>query len=67
MTITKEYRVKGIFSTGKFYIDSWFFTTWEDMEEVTGKKMDQAAYITVKVKPGATRIRRSRMNFSSMG
>jgi putative ABC transport system permease protein len=49
---TKEYRVKGIFSTGRFDIDSRVFTTWEDMEEVTGKTLDQAAYITVKVKPG---------------
>jgi putative ABC transport system permease protein len=47
----KEYRVKGIFSTGVFELDNQIFTTWGDMEGVTGAK-DRASYITVKVKPG---------------
>ena len=47
----KEYRVKGIFSTGVFEIDNQIFTTWGDMEGVTGAE-DRASYITVKVKPG---------------
>jgi len=47
----KEYRVKGIFSTGVFELDNQIFTTWGDMEGVTGAE-DRASYITAKVKPG---------------
>jgi putative ABC transport system permease protein len=49
---TREYRVKGIFSTGKYQVDNLVYTTWEDMTEVTGGTLDRASYITVKVKPG---------------
>ena len=48
---TKDYRVKGIFSTGKYEVDSRVFTTWEDMKVVTGSDLDRASYITVRVKP----------------
>ncbi len=50
--VTKDYRVKGIFSTGRYEVDNRVFTTWEDMREVTGKPLDEAEYITVKLKPG---------------
>ncbi|MDD1719648.1 MAG: FtsX-like permease family protein [Methanoregulaceae archaeon] len=50
----RDYRVKGIFTTGNYDMDSSVFTTWADMEEVTGGKLDKAPYITVKVKPGYT-------------
>jgi putative ABC transport system permease protein len=49
---TKDYRVKGIFSTGKYEVDNRVLTTWEDMKEVTGSDLDRASYITVKIKPG---------------
>jgi putative ABC transport system permease protein len=51
---TRDYRVKGIFRTVMSSIDNKVYTTWEDMEEVTGQALDQASYITVKVKPGYT-------------
>jgi putative ABC transport system permease protein len=50
--VTKDYRVKGIFSTGKYQVDSQVFVTWEDMKGVTGGPLDKASYITVKIKPG---------------
>ena len=49
---TRDYRVKGIFSTGWYQSDSTVYTTWTDMEQVEGKKLDKAEYITVKTKPG---------------
>jgi putative ABC transport system permease protein len=51
---TKDYRVKGIFSTGKYEVDNRVLTTWEDMKEVTGSNLDRASYITVRIKPGYT-------------
>ncbi|MDD1670279.1 MAG: FtsX-like permease family protein [Methanomicrobiales archaeon] len=48
----RDYRVKGIFTTGKYEVDNRVFTTWEDMKAVTGTNLDKASYITVKVKPG---------------
>jgi len=49
---TRDYRVKGIFSTGWYQSDSTIYTTWTDMEQVEGKPLDQAEYITVRTKPG---------------
>jgi len=49
---TKDYRVKGIYFTGWTMADSTVYVTWTDMEQVEGKALDQADYITVKVKPG---------------
>jgi len=49
---TKDYRVKGIFSTGKYEVDNRVLTTWEDMKGVTGNGLDRASYITVRIKPG---------------
>ncbi|MDD1666346.1 MAG: FtsX-like permease family protein [Methanomicrobiales archaeon] len=49
---SKDYRVKGVFSTGKYEVDNRVLTTWEDMKEVTGSDLDRASYITVKIKPG---------------
>jgi len=51
---TRDYRVKGIYSTGWSAADNTAYTTWADMEQVEGKPLDQADYITVKVKPGYT-------------
>jgi putative ABC transport system permease protein len=51
---TREYRVKGIYFTGWSPVDNTVYTTWADMEEVEGKPLDQADYITVKAKPGYT-------------
>jgi putative ABC transport system permease protein len=50
----KDYRVKGIFTTGNYEMDSRVFSTWSDMEEVTGGTLNKAPYITVKIKPGYT-------------
>jgi len=51
---TKDYRVKGIYSTGWSPVDNAAFVTWTDMELVEGKTLDKADYITVKAKPGYT-------------
>jgi putative ABC transport system permease protein len=48
----KDYRVKGIFTTGWTPVDSAVYVTWTDMEQVVGKKLDEAEYITVKSRPG---------------
>jgi putative ABC transport system permease protein len=49
---TKDYRVKGIYYTGWSSTDNNVFVTWSDMEQVEGKPLDYAEYITVKAKPG---------------
>lgn len=49
---TKDYRVKGIFSTGWSQADSTVYVPWTDMELVEGNSLDKADYITVKAKPG---------------
>jgi putative ABC transport system permease protein len=49
---TKDYRVKGIYFTGWTSTDNNVFITWSDMEQVEGKTLDYAEYITVKAKPG---------------
>lgn len=49
---TKDYRVKGIYYTGWTSADSTVYVTWSDMEQVEGKSLDYADYITVKAKPG---------------
>jgi putative ABC transport system permease protein len=49
---TKDYRVKGIYSTGWYEVDNTVYVSWTDMELVNGKPLDQAGYITVKAKPG---------------
>jgi putative ABC transport system permease protein len=49
---TKDYRVKGIYYTGWSQADSTVYVTWTDMEQVEGKPLDYADYITVKAKPG---------------
>ncbi len=49
---TKDYRVKGIYYTGWSQADSTVYVSWTDMEQVEGKVLDQADYITVKAKPG---------------
>jgi putative ABC transport system permease protein len=50
--VKKEYRVKGIYQTGNFEMDSRMIVSWEDMETVRGESLDYAPYITVKVKEG---------------
>ncbi|MCK9579079.1 MAG: FtsX-like permease family protein [Methanoregula sp.] len=49
---TKDYRVKGIYSTGWSSADNTVYVTMSDMELVEGKPLDYADYITVKAKPG---------------
>ncbi|MGD0081548.1 MAG: ABC transporter permease [Methanoregula sp.] len=49
---TRNYRVKGIYSTGWSQADSAAYVSWTDMEQVIGKPLDHAADITVKAKPG---------------
>jgi len=49
---TKDYRVKGIYSTGWWNADTTVYVTKSDLELVEGKKLDYADYITVKAKPG---------------
>jgi putative ABC transport system permease protein len=49
---TKDYRVKGIYETGWSPVDSAAYVTWTDMEQVEGKTLDKANYITVKAKTG---------------
>ncbi|MDO9033789.1 MAG: ABC transporter permease [Methanoregula sp.] len=49
---TKDYRVKGIYSTGYWATDTTGYVTKSDMELVEGRPLDYADYITVKAKPG---------------
>jgi len=49
---TKDYRVKGIYYTGWSSTDNNVIITWSDMEQVEGKTLDYAEFITVKAKPG---------------
>jgi putative ABC transport system permease protein len=49
---TRNYRVKGIYSTGWSQADSAAYVSWTDMEQVLGKPLDHASDITVKAKPG---------------
>ncbi|WP_321506131.1 ABC transporter permease [uncultured Methanoregula sp.] len=49
---TRDYRVKGIFSTGWYEADAAAYVTWTDMEQAEGKPLDYADFITVKAKPG---------------
>jgi putative ABC transport system permease protein len=49
---TKDYRVKGVYYTGWSQADSTVYVSWTDMEQVEGKTLDFADYITVKAKPG---------------
>ena len=49
---TKDYRVKGIYSTGWYQSDTTIYVTKSDLEQVEGKPLDYADYITVKARPG---------------
>jgi putative ABC transport system permease protein len=49
---TRDYRVKGIYSTGWSQADSAAYVSWTDMEQVLGHPLDEAHDITVKAKPG---------------
>jgi putative ABC transport system permease protein len=49
---TKDYRVKGIYSTGWYTSDDAVYVTKSDMELVEGKPLDYADSILVKAKPG---------------
>jgi putative ABC transport system permease protein len=51
---TKDYRVKGIYSTGWSPVDNGAFVTWTDMEQVEGMTLDKANFIAVRAKPGYT-------------
>jgi putative ABC transport system permease protein len=51
--VVREYRVKGIFRTYSFNTDYLVFTTWDEMELVEGRKLDQATSVLVKTDPGA--------------
>ena len=44
--------MKGIYFTGWSPVDSAAYVTWTEMEQVEGKTLDKANYITVKAKPG---------------
>jgi putative ABC transport system permease protein len=49
---TKDYRIKGIYSTGWYSSDNTIYVTMSDLALVEGKSLDYADYITVKSKPG---------------
>jgi putative ABC transport system permease protein len=49
---TRDYRVKGIYSTGWSQADSAAYVSWTDMQQVVGQPLDKAHDITVKAKPG---------------
>jgi putative ABC transport system permease protein len=51
--VVREYRVKGIFRTYSFNTDYLVFTTWDEMELVEGRELDQATTVLVKTDPGA--------------
>jgi putative ABC transport system permease protein len=49
---TRDYRVKGIYSTGWSQADSAVYVSWIDMTQVLGTPLDYASDITVREKPG---------------
>jgi putative ABC transport system permease protein len=49
---TRDYRVKGIFSTGWSQADSAVYVSWTEMGQVMGNPLDYASDITVREKPG---------------
>jgi putative ABC transport system permease protein len=49
---TSDYRIKGIYYTGWSSSDNTVYVTMSDMQQVEGKPLDYADYITVKTKPG---------------
>jgi len=51
--VVREYRVKGIFRTYSFNTDYLVFTTWDEMELVEGRKLDQATSVLIRTDPGA--------------
>lgn len=51
--VVREYRVKGIFRTYSFNTDYLVFTTWDEMEIVEGRDLDEATTVLVKTDPGA--------------
>jgi putative ABC transport system permease protein len=51
--VVREYRVKGIFRTYSFNTDYLVFTTWDEMEIVEGRELDQATSVLVRTDPGA--------------
>lgn len=51
--VVREYRVKGIFRTYSFNTDYLVFTTWDEMELVEGRELDEATTVLVKTDPGA--------------
>jgi len=51
--VVREYRVKGIFRTYSFNTDYLVFTTWDEMELVEGRELDQATSVLVRTDPGA--------------
>ena len=51
--VVREYRVKGIFRTYSFNTDYLVFTTWDEMELVEGRELDQATTVLVRTDPGA--------------
>lgn len=51
--VSKVYHIKGIIKTGSFYADQAVYITWDELESVYGRKVDQASYLMIKTQPGA--------------
>lgn len=51
--VSKVYHIKGIIKTGSFYADQAVYITWDELESVYGRKMDEASYLMIKTQPDA--------------
>ena len=52
--VSKEYRIKGIFQTKSYQTDYKVFISWNEMEQVLGRSLDQSGEILVKTRSGQT-------------
>jgi putative ABC transport system permease protein len=50
---TREYVVKGVYETQSYFVDYSAIITWDELESVTGSKVDEATEVLVRTDPGA--------------
>ena len=51
--VSKVYHVKGIVETGSYYADQGAYITWDELESVFGREMDQATDVIIRTEPDA--------------
>lgn len=51
--VSKVYHVKGIVETGSYYADQGAYITWDELESVYGREMNEATDVIIKTQPDA--------------